>query len=160
MLRSVVLFALLISLSATHLNAADNSPSVREPAAEQGASAADVIEVKITRHEPGNMRVTETQILSRAEFIALVGNESARAKGAYDPAGTNGPPPLPNPPLPGSLPDSTTSIEIHQQLDNWTRDTIYGRAPGGDWFMVKDLVEMHGPPKCNPNDDDCGRLPN
>lgn len=160
MLRSVVLFSLLLSLSATQLKAADSTPTARKPAAERKVPAADVIEVRITRHEPGNMRVTETRILTRSEFTALVGNERAGAKNVYDPSGTSSPPPQPNPPLPGSLPDSTTSIDIHQQLDNWTRDTTYGRVPGGDWFLVKDLVEMHGPPKCNPNDDDWGRLPN
>lgn len=151
MLRLLSLLALLFSVSVANARTSESTAPAQEP------STTEMIEVRITRQESGNVRVTETRTLSRAELVALVGNGEL---GTRDPVGGSGPPPQPNPPLPGSLPDSTTSIDIHQRLDNWTRDTTYGRVPGGDWFLVKDVVEMHGLPKCNPNDDQCGQLPN
>lgn len=121
--------------------------------------AAKNVVITITRTDPDGARITETRQLSQTEFNALAGSDDLRIKSAAQIASESGAPPLPNPPLPGTLPDSTTSIDIHQRLNDWTRDTTYGRVPGGDWYLVKDVLEMHGPPPCNPNDDSCGNLP-
>jgi hypothetical protein len=154
MLRSVVFCALAVLLSAKFVEAAQTAST--PPAATQR------FEMTLTSTESDGSRVVQTRRLNQAEAIALgVAGTQVIVGGEVAHGTANGAPPLPNPPLPGSIPISVTRVDYHQELNGWTRDTSYGRVPGGEWGLLNDhLVNTGGPPKCNPNDDDCGRLPN
>lgn len=115
----------------------------------------------VTAVESDGSRTVQTRQLSPADAAALGIAGTQIVVGGQVPRGAaNGAPPLPNPPLPGSVPVSTTRVDYHQELNGWTRDTSYGRVPGGEWGLLNDHLVNTGGPKCNPNDDDCGRLPN
>lgn len=112
-------------------------------------------EITVTTIEPDGTKTIQTRSLGAAEASAFFAGGGA-SKGA-----TDGAPPLPHPPLPGSVPVSTTRVDYHQEVQGWTRDTSYGRVPGGPWELMNDhLVRTDLPPQCNPNDDSCGNLPN
>lgn len=115
----------------------------------------------LTTTEDDGSRVVKTRRLSPADASALglVGTQVIVGEQTSSGA-ANGAPPLPNPPLAGSVPAGTTRVDYHQEQNGWTRDTSYGRASGGPWQLMNDHLIRTEPPKCNPNDDDCGRVPN
>lgn len=120
------------------------------------AKPASVIQMKTTSFLDDGTRMVQTRNLSayEAEAMGVLGGESV--EGA-----TDGAPPRPNAPLPGSVPAATTRVDYHLETNGWTRDTAWGRVLGGNWVILKDtLVNTAGPPDCNPNDDSCGQLPN
>jgi hypothetical protein len=127
-----------------------------EPAKTHSRSKpASSIEMKTTSFLDDGTELVQTRYLSihEAEAIGVLGGTTAKSA-------MNGAPPLPNPPLPGSVAPGTTRVDYHQELNGWTRDTSFGRAPGGPWELMNDHLIRNEPPKCNPNDDDCGRVPN
>lgn len=124
-----------------------------------GASAAPVVrsvsrfEITVTTVESDGTKTIQTRSLGAAEAATFFLGETTKDA-------SSGAPPLPNPPLPGSVPVSTTRVDYHQEVQGWTRDTSYGRVPGGPWQLMNDHLIRTDPPKCNPNDDNCGQLPN
>lgn len=127
-----------------------------EPVKTQPSSKpANVFQMKTTSFLDDGTHLVQTRNLSayEAEAMGIVGGMSVKNT-------ANGAPPLPNPPLPGSVPPGTTRVDYHQELNGWTRDTSFGRVHGGPWELMNDHLIRNEPPKCNPNDDSCGQLPN
>jgi hypothetical protein len=144
-----------IVVAAAALFAAHAAFAVKPTATHTRHHPVDRYEITVTTVEADGTKTVQTRRLDKAEASTLF-SSNGTSKGA-----TDGAPPLPDPPLPGSVPVSTTRIDYHQEAEGWTRDTSYGRVPGGPWELMNDhLVRTGLPPQCNPNDDSCGNLPN
>lgn len=109
--------------------------------------------VTFTSENGDGTRIVETRHLDarQAEALGIFSGPVLEAEGP--PA-----PPVPRPPMNGSVPSTTTRVDIHQEDEYWTRDTTFSRA-GVTWIITNDTLKATRPPKCYTHPPQCDTLP-